>query len=66
MHRGSYLDNLFTASADHRMKAAFSGTLEAATMVGNTYDPHIVAGRENRIPADTGGVSHVPPLHVGD
>jgi hypothetical protein len=22
-------------------------------------------GRENRIPSDTGGISHVPPLHVG-
>ena len=62
---GSYLNNLFTAGRDRRIKAAFAGTLEAATMLGNGYDPNVIGGRENRIPSDTGGISHVPPLHVG-
>jgi len=63
---GSYLNNLFTAGAERRIKAAFAGNLEAATILGNGYDPNILAGRENRIPSDTGGISHVPPLQLGD
>jgi hypothetical protein len=62
---GSYLNNLFTASPQHRIKAAFAGNLEAATIVGNGYDANVMAGRENRIPSDTGGVSHVPLLRIG-
>ncbi len=61
---GSYLNNLFTAGAERRIKAAFAGNLEAATMLGNGYDPNILAGRENRIPSDTGGISHIPPFQV--
>lgn len=63
---GSYLNNLFTAGAERRIKAAFAGNLEAATIVGNGYDPNIIAGRENRLPSDTGGVSHVPPLTINN
>lgn len=62
---GSYLNNLFTAGKERRIKAAFAGTLEAATILGNGYDPNILTGRENRIPSDTGGISHIPPLQVG-
>lgn len=62
---GSYLSNLFTAGDKHRIKAAFAGELEAATILGNGYDPNVMAGRENRIPSDTGGISHVPPLLLG-
>ena len=63
---GSYQGNLFTASPQHRIKAAFAGNLEAATILGNGYDPGVMAGRENRIPSDCGGVSHVPPLRIGE
>jgi len=63
---GSYLNSLFTAGAERRIKAAFAGDLEAATIIGNGYDPNVLAGRENRIPSDTGGMSHVPPLKIGD
>ena len=63
---GSYLNNLFTAGADRRIKAAYAGTLEAATILGGGYDPHVLAGRENRIPSDTGGLSHIPTLNIGD
>ncbi|OPZ29103.1 MAG: Pectate lyase superfamily protein [Lentisphaerae bacterium ADurb.BinA184] len=63
---GSYLGNLFTAGTERRIKAAYAGSLEAATILGNGYDPNILAGRENRIPSDTGGISHVPRLTVGD
>ncbi|TFG87251.1 MAG: hypothetical protein E4H17_03515 [Gemmatimonadales bacterium] len=63
---GSYLNNLFTAGADRRIKAAYAGALEAATILGNGYDPNILAGRENRIPSDTGGISHIPPLRIKD
>jgi hypothetical protein len=59
---GCYLGNLFTAGQDRRIKAAYAGNLEAATILGNAYDPNVSAGRENRIPSDTGGISHVPPL----
>jgi len=62
---GSYMNNLFTASAEHRIKAAFTGSLEAATILGNGYDPNVLAGRENRIPSDTGGISYIPPLEIG-
>ncbi len=62
---GSYLNNLFTAGKELRIKAAFAGSLEAATILGNSYDPNILAGRENRIPSDTGGISYVPALHIG-
>lgn len=62
---GSYLNNLFTAGAERRIKAAFAGDFEAATMLGNGYDPHIIAGRENRIASDTGGVSYIAPLAIG-
>ena len=61
---GSYLNNLFTADKDRRIKAAFSGKLEAATILGNGYDPNIIGGRENRIASDTGGISYVPPLQI--
>jgi len=61
---GSYLNNLFTAGPERRIKAAFAGNLEAATMIGNTYDPNVIGGRENRIPSDTGGISHVPKFMV--
>ena len=61
---GSYLNNLFTAGSDRRIKAAFAGNFEAATILGNGYDPNIIAGRENRIPSNTGGVSYVPPLKI--
>ena len=61
---GSYLNTLFTAGAERRIKAAFAGTLEAATILGNGYDPNIIAGRENRIPSDTGGISYIPPLKI--
>ncbi len=63
---GSYLNNLFTAGPDRRLKAAFSGTLEAAIFLGNSYDPNVLAGRENRIPSDTGGISYMPPLMVNN
>lgn len=63
---GSYLNNLFTAGAERRIKAAFAGTLEAATILGNGYDPNVIAGRENRIPSDTGGISYVPALTIGE
>jgi len=61
---GSYMNNLFTGGADHRIKAAYSGNLEAATIIGNGYDPGVIAGRENRIPSDTGGISYVPVLKI--
>lgn len=61
---GSYLNNLFCAGAERRIKAAYAGNLEAATILGNGYEPHIIGGRENRIPSDTGGISHVPPLTI--
>ncbi len=60
------MNNLFTAGAERRIKAAFAGNLEAATILGNGYDPNILAGRENRIPSDTGGISYVPELRVGE
>lgn len=63
---GSYLSNLFTGGAEHRIKAAFDGNLEAATIIGNGYDPNVIGGRENRLPSDTGGISYVPPLTVGE
>ncbi len=63
---GSYLNNLFTAGAERRIKAAYAGNLEAATILGNGYDPNIIAGRENRVPSDTGGISHVPVLTIGE
>ena len=63
---GSYMNNLFTAHAKHRIKAAYAGTLEAATIIGNGYDPNVIGGRENRLPSDTGGVSYVPPLMIND
>jgi len=63
---GSYLNNLFTAGADRRIKAAYAGTLEAATILGGGYDPHVLTGRENRIPSDTGGISHIPTLYIGE
>lgn len=59
---GSYMGNLFTASADRRIKAAYAGNLEAATILGNAYDPNVAGGRENRIASDTGGISYVPAL----
>ena len=61
---GSYLNNLFTAGAERRIKAAYAGNLEAATMIGNGYDPNVIGGRENRIPSDTGGTSYIPPLKI--
>ena len=61
---GTYVGNLFTAGADRRIKAAYAGNLEAATIIGNGYDPNIIAGRENRIASDTGGISHVPSLRA--
>lgn len=61
---GSYLNNLFTAGKDRRLKAAYAGNLEAATILGNGYDPHVLTGRENRIPSDTGGISHIPCLQI--
>lgn len=63
---GSYLNNLFTAGNDRRIKAAYAGNLEAATILGNGYDPNVLAGRENRIPSDAGGISHVPHLRIGE
>jgi hypothetical protein len=33
-------------------------------MIGNVYDPNVIAGQENRIPSDTGGVSHIPKFEV--
>ena len=62
---GSYLNSLFSAGAERRIKAAYAGNLEAATILGNGYEPHIIAGRENRIPSDTGGISHIPALKTG-
>ena len=62
---GSYLSNLFTAGPDRRIKAAFAGTFEAATILGNGYDPNVLSGRENRIPSDTGGISYISPLKIG-
>lgn len=62
---GTYMGNLFTAGEDRKIKAAYAGNLEAATIIGNAYDPNVVAGRENRIPSDAGGISHVPPLVIG-
>lgn len=62
---GSYLNNLFMAGNERRIKAAFAGNLEAATILGNCYDPAILAGRENRIPSDTGGDSYIPELKIG-
>lgn len=61
---GSYLNNLFTAGKEKRIKAAFAGNLEAATMIGNVYDPNVGGGRENRIPSDTGGASHIPEFKI--
>jgi hypothetical protein len=61
---GSYLNNLFTAGPEKRIKAAFAGDLEAATMIGNVYDPHVIGGKENRIPSDTGGISHIPEFKI--
>jgi len=63
---GSYINNLFTAGKERRIKAAFAGNLEAATILGNGYDPNIIGGRENRIPSDTGGISYIPPLKIND
>jgi hypothetical protein len=63
---GSYLNNLFTAGPERRIKAAFAGNLEAATILGSGFDPNVLAGRENRIPSDTGGISYVPPLKLND
>ncbi|MHC4886863.1 MAG: hypothetical protein ACYTGH_17440, partial [Planctomycetota bacterium] len=63
---GSYLNNLFTAGNEWRIKAAFAGNLEAATMVGNVYDPNVIGGKENRIPSDTGGISHIPEFKVAN
>ena len=62
---GSYLNSLFTAGADRRIKAAFAGNLEAATILGSGYDPNILGGRENCIPSDAGGCSYIPPLKTG-
>jgi hypothetical protein len=62
---GSYVNNLFCAGAERRIKAAYAGNLEAATILGNGYEPHVAAGRENRIPSDTGGISYIPPLNIG-
>lgn len=63
---GSYLNNLFTAGADRRIKAAYAGNLEAATILGNGYDPNIIGGRENRVPSNTGGISHIPAFEIRD
>lgn len=62
---GSYLNNLFTAGAGHRLKGAFAGNLEAATIIGNGYDPGVLGGRENRLPSDEGGISYIPSLTIG-
>jgi hypothetical protein len=61
---GTYLGNLFTAGRERRIKAAYAGNLEAATILGNGYDPNILAGRENRLPGDTGGISYIPALQT--
>ena len=37
---------------------------EAATMIGNVYDPNVIGGKENRIPSDTGGASHIPEFKI--
>jgi hypothetical protein len=63
---GSYLNNLFCCSEKFRIKAAYAGNLEAATILGNGYEPPVAGGRENRIPSDTGGISHVPALKIND
>ncbi len=63
---GSYINSLFTAGNERRIKAAFTGNLEAATIIGNVYDPNVIGGKENRIPSDTGGISHIPGLVIGD
>lgn len=63
---GSYLNNLFCCGKDRRIKAAYGGNLEAATILGNGYEPHVAGGRENRIPSDVGGASHIPPLKLND
>jgi hypothetical protein len=62
---GSYLNNLFCCGAQHRIKAAYAGNLEAATILGNGYEPNVAGGRENRIPSGAGGASFVPELRVG-
>ena len=62
---GCYMGNLFTAGDKFRIKAAYAGTLEAATILGNGYDPNVSGGRENRIPSETGGISFVPKLDIG-
>lgn len=61
---GCYIGNLFTAGKEKRIKAAYAGNLEAATILGNGYDPNVLGGRENRIASDTGGISYVPPLQA--
>jgi len=51
---GSYFGNFFAATAGHRMKAAYAGNFDGATILGSGYEPTIAGGREDRFPAAMG------------
>jgi hypothetical protein len=61
---GTYLGNHFTAQSGHRMRMAFDGNLDSATILGNSFGSEIAGGRVCQIPSGGGGLSAMPELVI--
>lgn len=48
---GTFIGNHFAAQSGHRMLMAFDGSLDTATILGNSYNPEIGGGRVSQVPA---------------
>lgn len=59
---GTYIGNHFTAREGHRLRAAFAGTFEAATIFGNSFNPQVRDGIVAQIPSGGGGLSPMPEV----
>jgi len=63
----TYTGMHFTARAGHPFRAAFTGSLEAATIIGCTYPRGLTEadGAVNQLPSRGGGATQMPPLRIG-
>jgi hypothetical protein len=59
---GTYLANHFTARKGHRIWRAFDGTLDSATIFGNSFNPEVAGGIVAQIPSGGGGLSPTPQV----
>ncbi len=63
---GTYMGNHFAADPKRPFKACYAGTLQAATILGNSYTRGAQSGAVTQLPSRGGGTTKMPPLHVLD